>query len=60
MTTIKIYRNLPIIDQVKSAPLVRRIFPFGWQFTQGIANIYITAEMPFIGFKLKIGKRITK
>lgn len=60
MTIIKIYRNLPIVDQTKAVNIIRRIFPFYFKFSRGFYNIYMTIEVPFIGFDLKIGVRAIK
>jgi hypothetical protein len=56
MTTIKIYRNLPIVDQIKTASLLRRLLPFYFKMSQGFYHIYITMELPFIGMSFKVGK----
>lgn len=60
MNKIKFYRNLPIVDQDRKAHLLKRLFPFHFEFYNGFAFVGITIEIPFIAAHFTIGKRFFK
>ncbi len=56
LINLKIYRNLPFVDQTKEASFIKRIFPLYFRNSTGYFKQYVTIEIPFIGIQFQITK----
>jgi hypothetical protein len=53
---VRVYRNLPVVDQKKSAVPFSGVLPFHFQSMPRIGGRTYFVEIPFVGFHIRKSK----
>lgn len=55
--SFKLYRNIPIVDIVKSASWLTKLFPFHYQRYNGFSLMNVHIAIPFVAIEIVIRKK---